>query len=196
MLFVKHHPGPPLAEFVECFWFCDNYHVPHAKERLMPDGAMSLVFNLHEDEIRVYDRDDPSRCDRLRGASIVGPHSRYFIIDTSEQRSVIGVQFHPGGAFPFLRLGPAELWNQHVALEDVWGSFANDLRCKLLEAGGAPAMFAVLERELLARAVKPFDPHPAVRYALAEFRAGVTTVSRVTDRIGLSERRFIERFRN
>jgi hypothetical protein len=62
---------------------------------------MELVVNLDQDEIRAYDPKNTSRFEKLRGASIVGAHSEYFVIDTAEQREVMGAHFKPGGAFPF-----------------------------------------------------------------------------------------------
>src|SRR5882724_13622064 len=53
-------PGPPLSRFVELLWYYENAPQPHQKERLMPDGCISLVINLFEDETRLYDPDDMS----------------------------------------------------------------------------------------------------------------------------------------
>src|SRR5262245_44759395 len=89
-------PLGPLADFVEKIWFYDGYAQPHPKERLLPDGSCELIFNLLEDEVRIWDRRDVSRYERLDGAAVMGPHSQYFVIDTSEQRSVLGVHLRPG----------------------------------------------------------------------------------------------------
>ncbi|HSM77787.1 MAG TPA: helix-turn-helix domain-containing protein, partial [Bryobacteraceae bacterium] len=55
-----------------------------------------------------------------------------------------------------------------------------------------------LENALMARAVKRFERHPAVRFALDQFSGAerIRTVSEVSDQIGLSARRFIEVFRS
>ncbi|HEU4387810.1 MAG TPA: helix-turn-helix domain-containing protein [Blastocatellia bacterium] len=196
-VFFQHHkPGPPLSEFVEKFWFYDGYVLPHSKERLLPSGEIDLVINLREDAIRIYDRDDTSRLQRLRGAVLAGPHSEFFVIDTHEQESVIGIQFKPGGARPFFGLPASELHNQHVPLEDLWKAKAGDLRCRLLEARTPEAKFRVLEQALLAERQAPLEPNPAVRFALRELISGphIRTISDVTAEIGLSPRRFIQLF--
>jgi hypothetical protein len=74
--------------------------MPHGKERLLPDGAIALIINLREDETRSYVGDDLRICRRQPGTVIVGPHSRYFVIDTREQISVAGVQFQPWRRIP------------------------------------------------------------------------------------------------
>jgi len=68
MLFVLRRPAGPLAGFVRVLWFYEGPARPHAKERLLPDGSMELVINLHDDEIRVWDRRDLTQYERLDGA--------------------------------------------------------------------------------------------------------------------------------
>ena len=196
MYFQHYKPGPPLSECVEKFWFYDGYVLPHSKERLLPSGEIGLVINLREDEIRIYDREDTNRFQSLTGTVLCGPHSEFFVIDTHEQESVIGIQFKPGGARPFFRLPTNELHNLHVSLEDLWNAKARDLRCQLLEARTPEAKFRVLERTLLAETQKSIEPHPAVKFALNELVSSpqVRTISDVTAEIGLSPRRFIQLF--
>ncbi len=196
-MLVRHYiPRPPLCNFVELFWLYQGYTQPHDKERLLPNGSMDLVVNLKDDEARVYDRRDTSRFQATRGAILVGVQSEFFVIDTAQQMSVIGVHFKPGGAFPFFKLPAGEFHNQHLSLDLVWGTSAYELRDRLLEAPAPEAKFRILEESLLARASKPLLRHPAVNFALNEFgdlrRAG--SIAQVTSQIGLSSRRFIDIF--
>jgi len=188
-------PGGALAEHIQQLWFYDGYVKPHARERLLPDGSMELVINLSEDETRVWNRRDLSRYDRLEGAALIGPQSGYFVIDTAEQRTVMGVHFRPGGAFPFLPLPADELHGQHVSLSDLWGSFAREVRERLLATEDVAARFDLLEGALMSQ-MNPMGRHPAVRFALREFDAKTgRRVADVTEAAGLSARRFIELFR-
>src|SRR5579859_6721158 len=171
MLFLTHIPQPPLNNFVELFWFYDGYPAgSHKKERLMPDGSVELVINLKENEARIYDRDNLARCQRLPGAILAGPHSSFFVIDTAQQDSVMGIHFKPGGAFPFFKMPASELHNLHVSLEDLWGHEAGLLRDRLLEAQTPQRKLQVLEECLLAKAFKPLERHRAVACALGLFR--------------------------
>lgn len=158
---------------------------------------MALVVNLREDRSRIYDRRDANRCTHLKGSVIMGAQSEFFVIDTDEQELVAGVQFRPGGGFPFLKPPAGELYGMHVSLEDVWGGAASELRERLLEAPTHEARLTVLEEALLARVARPLERHRAVAHALAEFDRGPNgrTVADVTDEVGLSRRRFIEVFR-
>jgi AraC-like DNA-binding protein len=197
MLYRTYIPKAPLAEFVELFWFYDGFpQRSHKKERLMPDGSTEVVINLRQDEIRVYDREKLERFDRFGGGILCGPHSNFFVIDTEEQASVIGIHFKPGGAFPFFKLPVDELHNQHVGLDDLWGTEASLLRERLLEAATPEDKFKVLEDCLTEQAFKPLHRHPAVGFALTLFgnMDRVRTIAEVTDQIGLSPRRFIQLF--
>jgi hypothetical protein len=73
-------PAPPLSRFVEMLWYYEQPPLTHHKERLMPDGCISMVINLEQDETRIYDADDLNRVTKLGGCSIVGPHTKCFAI--------------------------------------------------------------------------------------------------------------------
>lgn len=199
MQFFTHIPQPPLGNFVELFWFYDGYFAgSHKKERLMPDGSVELIINLKEDEARIYDRENLEECERLPGTLVCGPHSSFFVIDTAQQASVIGIHFKPGGAFPFFKMPASELQNLHVALQDLWGCEASLLRQRLLEAQTPQMKFHVLEECLQAQALRPLERHRAVDHALALLR-NIHTAPAITDladHIGISSRHFIQLFSN
>ena len=198
MEFRHQTPRPPLSDFIQLLWYWEGPARPHSHERLLPDGSMELVVNLSEDEVRIYDRVDHRKFEKLRGATLMGPHSDFFVIDTAEQRHVIGVHFKPGGAFPFLPLPADQLHGLHISLEDVWGRWAGELRERLLEVETLADRFRILEAALLARMWRPLERHPAVAFALHQFRGGPKTrsIGDVTEATGLSSRRFIELFRH
>ena len=178
-------------------WFYDGWNPTHEKERALPDGSVELVVNLRENETRLYDADDLARVQRHGGAVVCGPHSRFFVIDTEEQISTIGVHFKPGGAWPFFRRPLTELADRHVSLDLLWGNDASLLREELLAAPVPEARLDVLEACLTRRLAGARERHPAVSYALDEFRraAHAGAVGEVTRAIGLSPRRFIEVFK-
>jgi AraC-like DNA-binding protein len=198
MLYLAHIPRPPLSRFIHFLWLYEGYTQPHAKERILPTGEMQLVINLHEDQSRLYDREDPSRCRTYRGALLSGAHAEYQVIDTAEQRFIMGVHFRPGGGFPFLRMPAGELRDMSVSLECLWGPSAADLRERLLVASTHQARFQVLESTLLEEMSRGWERHAAVEFALRRFMAAphVSTIASVGERIGLSPKRFIQVFRD
>jgi AraC-like DNA-binding protein len=196
MLYISHKPLPPLSDFVDVLWLYEGYDVPHEKERLLPDGSVELVINLAEDRIRVYDSHDPEKSYTIPGCVVSGPRSEFFVIDTAGEASTVGVHFKPGGAFPFFAVSPAELHNQSVALECLWGSASARLRDRLLEATTSENKLTVLECCLLEQLKKPLEHHPVIGFALQQLCNSMQAppVSRVVDQVGCSQRRFIQLF--
>ena len=186
-------PGPPLSRFVELLWYYENTPQPHQKERLMPDGCITLVINLFEDETRLYDPDDMSNVRKFNGCSVSGPHTKCFAIDTDEQTCVIGISFRPAGAVPFLKLPSDELHNQHVGLDELWGRLAK-LRERVLAAPTPAEKLRIVEVALLERAAGMPDGHPVVEYAVENFLAQPATskIAEVANKTGFGSRRFRE----
>jgi AraC-like DNA-binding protein len=196
MLHLYHTPVSPLLDFVDDFWLYDGYTQPHLKERILPSGTIELVINLRDDELRIYDAAKPERCNRFSGALVSGAYGGFFVIDTAEEVSMMGVHFKPGGAFPFLGLPAGELADAHVNLETLWGRSAVELRERLCDAATPMERFRLLEEALLAHLFRPLEHHYAVPTALDAFvqtdaRATVCDIAR---HIGLSQRRFIQVF--
>jgi len=190
-------PAPPLSRFVELLWYYEEPPKPHAKERLMPDGCVSLIINVAEDQTRLYDAEDTGKMKTLGGCSAAGPNTKCFAIDTDEQTCVIGASFRAGGAVPFLKLPSDELHNQHLNLGDLWGRLAIDLRERTLAAKTPREKLHMVELALLERAAGMFDGQPVVEYAVANFLAQPATarIAHVADKTGFSTRRFIELFK-
>jgi len=196
MNLLTHIPQQPLADFVELFWHCDGPAPPHPKERVFPTGCVQLLINLRDNSLRTYDPQHTDRLQNYRGPLLCGPRSEYAVIDTASQASIMGVFFKAGGAFPFLGVPAGELHNLDLSLEMLWHRHADELRDRLLGARTPSARFQVLEQVLLAQAAWRRGRHPAVTFAWQEFQRVPqdTTIANVSDRIGLSPRRFIQLF--
>ncbi len=192
MLQVVRKPCAALAPFVETFWYFEG-DLPHARERILPNGRMQLIVNLHEDELRSYHGQELASMHRMRGAVLCGAYAGHFAIDTAEQRQIMGASFTPGGAFPFFR-PPCDVTTEtHVELDQVWGREGELVRERLAEAKTPEARLGRLEALLLERALRPLEPDGAVAFALAAFERDLP-VAAVTERIGLAPKTFIRRF--
>lgn len=192
----QHVPEAPLRSFVKCFWYWEGARETHAQEQLMPNGEPSIVFNLRDDPIRIYDPDCLNRPHSYGHAVISGARTSCFVIDTKQEDRVFGIQFQPGGAFPFFRVPAYETENRSVELDDLWPGTATELRERLLATPTMDDMFRLAERYLLAQLVRPLELHPAVRFARQQFcrRPHQISVARVLGEISLSQRHFIQVF--
>lgn len=140
----------------------------------------------------------------LRGAraaaqatTLVGPQSNYWVLNTSEERSVIGVHFKIAGGFPFFAVPAGDLHNVRTSLDALWGARAALLVEQVLAAPTAGAKFDVLEAALLSEAGR-LERHPAVSFAVRHLSASPPThgVADVSGAVGMCQRRFVDRFRS
>lgn len=196
VLSLRHIPAPPLDAFVECLWLFVSPPRVFAKERMMPSGAGTLIVNLLEDEVRSYHGDDLQVVQRLPGGALTAAQSRSFVIDTLEQTNVMGVEFHPGGTWPFFGPAAEELVNQHVSLKDLWGGHAESLRARLLAAPTLRAKFSILEHALLELAVRPIQIDACVAHAVQALSRSpqIQTIAALGQRMSMSARKFSRLF--
>lgn len=203
MHYCRYTPPLPLSAYVSCLWYSEGFEGTHARERLLPNGESGIVFDLRErgwgsDRVCIYDADDPVKVDLHAPAVFCGARTDCFVIETSAQERVIGIQFQPGGAFPFLTMPASEVAGDTYELADAWGPEAMLLRERLLAADGIRPMFVILETVLMERLERHHALHPAVVYAAGQL-SNVRDVARVTDvteQIGMSARRFGDLFRD
>jgi AraC-like DNA-binding protein len=192
MQYRTYRPAPPLADFVAYMWALRDLAV-HAHERIVPSGTLELVVNLNEDALRIYDpRAGVWR--EYSGAVVSGAYRRYFVIDTRDHASIVGVHFKPGGAWPFLGVPPGELADRHIDLAMLWGRSAVELRERLCAAATSQERFALLEQTLRSCLADAQPGHPAVPIALGRLARPGVTVGAVAEDVHLSRRRFIQVF--
>jgi AraC-like DNA-binding protein len=173
-------PAPTLAPFVDLFWHDDRYRELTHRERVLPAGAFTLVFELESGE-----------------AIVNGLRSKCIEFDTTPVETVIGVLFRPGGARVFFPGSAEALYNQSTPLDRFWGAGAHET-CRALQASkNAVARFRILEQALESRMQADAAVHPAVEFGLREFRRvpHVHRVLEVVAQTGLSRRRFSQLFR-
>lgn len=208
-------PKPPLSHFVSSFRI-SRRRGERSVELALPTGTVELVINLGQGSLRVWDLDPQRKDSGLRGVRevrggvglqsvdsgfkrgvICGPHSVAFVIDAASDEEIIAANFRPGGLFPFLGLPSDELQNMCIAVEDVWGRRVVELHQQLVNAESDPNRFQIFERFLLRQAARPLDLDPRVAYSLKALERGedALSIARLSDKVGLSERRFIAIFR-
>ena len=198
-MFHQRVPCRPLDAAIESVWVFSAPPGPFALERVLPTGRAQLIVNLKEDRLRAYATEPPYHCTTGPGTVLAGVSSRHSIIDTAETEHVAGVTFAPGGVRFLFDVPAQETRDVDVPLDVLWGRSATmELRERLLESRTPAAVLDVLEDVLLAR----WRPdvlqraHGAVGYALDVFHRAphLARIDAVATTVGLSSKRFIERF--
>ena len=167
---------------------------PDASISTLPQAQAAMILNLREDPIAIY---EDNRGAAYYGTAVfTGARSNCFTIDCNQQERVVGVQFAPGGAFPFFRMPMSELEDASFDMADLWGREAGRVRERVLAATTPSAMLRVLEECLLEVMTAPERLHPAVIYVAGalDICDGPGRVQAVTQQIGLSQRRLAQLF--
>lgn len=191
---LRLRPQKLLGALVECLWYWEGAPGPHLQERLLPQAQAAMILNLRDEPIAIY---EDNRGAAYYGTAVfTGARSSCFTIDCNQQERVVGVQFAPGGAFPFFRMPMSELEDASFDMADLWGCEAGWVRERVLEAATPQAMLRVLEQCLLELIIAPERLHPAVIYMAGELDIcdGPGRVQAVTQQIGLSQRRLTQLF--
>ena len=179
-MFVSTAPRGRLGELVDSIWLHDVAATGTGSEWRLPTGRAELIVNLQEDR-----------------AIVAGPFARPFALDVAEQRRVLGVVFKPGVARPLFGVPLHELAHRHVALADVWGDGAVELRERLLGAAGPHPCLAEAERVLARRLAGAGDvAHPLAAGAIASIaRAPLRSgIAQLSDGLGWTPRRLQQVF--
>jgi AraC-like DNA-binding protein len=186
--------SPRLAPYVASLGYYESA-LPPGRDRVLPNGTMSLMVNLEQDEFRTYHGPGAAIVRRSAGAMLSGPDPRAVVIDTLEQRRGLSVSFSIGGAAPFFTLPFGETAGQLIGLGELWGRDGAVLRERLLEAATPRRQLALLEQVLIEHLPKGpgAGPDPAIGYAAAELERG-RLVRHVRDDLGLLARTFTRRF--
>ncbi len=198
----RYKPVGILGTLVDCLWYWQGAPGPHLQERLLPNAEAAMILNLRDAPIAIYE--DDGRMREYGHAVLSGARSNCFTIDCNQQERVVGVQFRPGGAFPFFRMPVSTLEDASFDMMDLWGDAAAWVRERVLAEATPQAMLQTLKECLVERLTFAAgrrsnirnEPHPAVLYMAGELDVcdSPTRVSTVTARIGMSQRRLAQLF--
>jgi AraC-like DNA-binding protein len=190
-------PIPALRPFVALLWASDETDGPLTRtverERVLPTGAMHVVFRLSPEPLRLFDTADAEVARAVGHAIVGGPRASCYVRDVSAPSRSVGAMLHPGTARLLFGGSAAELAGQHTRLEDLWGPSAQAARERLLESRTPERQLELLESLLIARLPRVRGLHPAVAEALGKL-ADAASVRGVVADSGYSHRRFISLF--
>ncbi|WP_433616190.1 DUF6597 domain-containing transcriptional factor [Paenibacillus cellulositrophicus] len=196
MSFQTYSPQAPLSSFIAYFWSYTGKNPPHSRRLTLPDGSIDLVIDLYDRKTRIHNRYDSEMT--LASSVISGPHTDYYITDSSSERSMIGVHIKPGCAGPLLKLPSIALKDTHVSLDDLWGIVATDLRDELLYSNTVEDRFRILEKYFLLRSDWSRPSHSAVEFAIASFQQShhPESIANMVEQVNMSAKRFIQIFKD
>jgi len=148
----ESRPSPALRGRVECLWSMRSGERSSRSgrpiERILPDGCVELIVHLR-DTFRRFSPD--GRPHSQPRAFVVGPSTRFLLVQPGNRVDTLGVRFRPGAARPFLHAPLDELSEATTRLGDLLGSAGDRLPEALDAEKTETERFRILEGFLLAR---------------------------------------------
>jgi AraC-like DNA-binding protein len=192
----RRKPSPPLDVYIDGLYYLDSPVLyPDLKLLLMP--SPHWMVNLG-DAFYVHQPGQREAAVTCAESWWWGLSRSYQLIDCPPHIRLFGVQFKPEGAYPFLGLPLAELHDQAVPLDALWGrSCAVAIREQLCAAPNVQAGFALLESWLLVRLGETPQHLDTVRYAISEIaqERGLLSIRGLSETIGISHNHLSSLFR-
>ncbi|MCA9911774.1 MAG: AraC family transcriptional regulator [Anaerolineae bacterium] len=181
-----------LRPYVQCFWHI-NQTIPYAVEKILPTGTVELIINFGG---AFRTRTDTGH-DLHTRSWLVGLQTRYVVNEVLADSHMVGIRFHPGGSYPFIRYDAHEFHNKIIAMDSIWQRSIHELREQLYEAQTATARFQLLETFLLSRLRDHEPPASYIQHAVQSLAAssGMQPIQQLANQIGISQKHFGNQFK-
>ena len=190
--------NPALRPFVQSLWAVGPTRTSRTdhitRERVLPTGAMHLVFRLSDHPLRLFETIEDPVGHSMGHAIVGGVRAAFYVRDISEPVHSVGAQLHPSVSTVLFGAPAQDFAGRHTSLDDLWGASAAEVR-ERLQVDNPERQLEILESVLADRLSQMRPLHPAVRHALERFSANAS-VHDIVREVGWSHRRFIELFRN
>ncbi len=191
MLYLNQPPAPILRPWVRSIWYCRAPGIPHARERVLPNGCIQIVLNLSRDFLTDCGTDGAGHA-RFAPAIAVGPSPRCAFVDTADMEELAGIVIRPGGFSVLFGERADLLYQRSIALDDLCRTR------RLIEAlreAPSPAQKIATLNSFLRRLLGPVTHRSGtVDRAIDLFRRSAS-VAQCARSIGISERRLSQVFR-
>jgi len=196
--FVVHTPEAPLDRYIHSMIHYSGFMPDHSIERVVPDGGIYLIFELDGYTRHLFDVKTHKPTHDFTKAWVSGMQKKYIAISTHENSEMFVVQFHPGGANPFMQDPVSSLNNKVVPAEAVFGDGVFALHESLRSANSDAAMFERVTEFLMEHA--QFDDGPA-RTLVEEMVDAIKVnagahLKDIVEASGYSQKQAIHHFKN
>lgn len=187
-------PHPALADAVEFLWCVEGGNAFEVT-RILPRGNTHLMFSLDAPQ-RLFDLHGVRAPQVFDEAWFSGQQQRFLDVDATGPSTIVGVRFHPLGAWRVLGIPQHALAGQVLELDALLGEGVRALRQRLLDHPDPAQRLALFEDWLLQQASARDAPHYAVRWALRRLREtqGRVAVQALAAELGYSRKHLAQLF--
>jgi AraC-like DNA-binding protein len=193
--FREYPVNPLLAPFVKCIWSLesDNCFFGAARERILPDSCVELVFHCRDPFLTHFANRTTARQPQ---AFVVGQMKRFLEIEPAGRIGLIAVRFYARGAYLFFHRPLSEVAAGVVDLQNVWTERATVLTERIGLARDMEERVRILEQELLRLLAQDgrFDKTTDRCLQMMETTEGQISISRLAANVGVSNRQLTRQF--
>jgi len=192
-----HHPAPPLALFIDYFYYYTGFAPVHSVDRFLPDGEVQVIFDLTDYPKYIYDNQTLKEIQSCRKVWFSGFRTEPITIPSGKESEMVIVQFRKGKALPFLKEPMYTLTNTVVDAELVMEPALLDIRDQLVEETTPERKLYLLEKRLSEIYSKQLFENIFIDYAVSRILASPDSCSigDISDRAGYSHKTMIRYFR-
>jgi len=194
MEYSEFHPGLPLSQFVECVWTLTSSAPPIEAqvERILPDGCVELILNFGSP----FSQHTESHRQLQPRNFVVGQMTGPVLISPAGDVDLLGIRFHPGGAYPFLRFPMSLITDQIIELCSLSNALESQLLTACLNVTTPAERVAAVTASLAERLPLTVDTNLMALVESIVNSGGVVSVDRLANDAGISCRQLERRFLN
>jgi AraC-like DNA-binding protein len=168
---------PDLADHFLCFWTQAIIVESNYTHRVLPDACIDIVLV----------NDDPPL--------VVGPWTDSFEVQFPPGTKIVGARLHPGRASDLLGIAAADLLNQSLALDALWGQRKSNSFAQISDGPSLAARRKIFGEVLAANLTSTARPDRAIRASVRWLaRNPDGRVEQLSQWLGISNRQLQRRF--
>jgi AraC-like DNA-binding protein len=196
MIHKLRFPQLPLSQFVENMWLVQGFVADHTREKILPDGAIEMIFDLDPEPKSIFEDELSTGFRTVKKAWISGERTRYIVIGAARNQSMVGVRFRPGGAYPFFRFPISELSESVTELDLIWGRLVEEIRDELQEIESPDYRLLRLESFLLRQVQRTLEPNRLIAFAVHQLQHSpqFLAIRDLASMVGISQKHLISQF--
>lgn len=196
MIHKLRFPQLPLSQFVENMWLVQGFVADYTREKILPDGAIELIFDLDPEPKSIFEDEVSTGFRTVKKAWISGERTRYIVIGAARNQSMVGVRFRPGGAYPFFRFPISELSESVTELDLIWGRLVDEIRAELQKIESPDDRLLKLEWFLMRQVQRSLEPNRLITFAVHQLQHSpqFLAIRDLASTIGITQKHLISQF--
>ncbi len=192
--YSEHLPARHLRGLIETLWVQEAAPLPHAPPTtVVPTGRIELIFH-YADPYRQFDAEGSHLMARCH---VVGQRNWPIVLSATGTTGIVIVRFTPWGAYTLFGEQLAQICNQIVDLELIWGRECLESLMDKVASASTHSVRARTVEKFVARRIsnQPIDALSMNSISALNAGWGKQRIDSLAQQFGLGRRQFNRRFK-